>query len=264
MSIMDLFSGFRNGDSRVPNGASSATPGTQQAQQQQSQVQPQPGNIPQGSNQTQPGNTTVPATQTEVKSNTETKAESPLDKFGDIWNTKPSGQGETTPYFNIDRKKIQEAASTMNFTAGIAPEKLKAIAAGGEDAVKALAEIVNQVGQNVYENSALATTALIEKSLGTAGERFNSSLESKFKSFQSTQSLAAENPALRDPKFAPIVDSFRDRAITKFPNASAAEINGYTNEFFNEFIGALQAPEVAKKTQAQQSQGIDWDKWLTS
>src|ERR1700748_366834 len=195
MSIMDIFSGFRNGDSKVPNGSSVAQPGTAASQQQhqrpQTQVQPQPGNIPQGSNQTQPNNTTVPATQATPQANV--TVESPLDKFGDIWNTKPNGQGENTPYFNIDQKKIQEAAGTMNFTAGIAPEKLKAIAAGGEDAVKALAEIVNQVGQNVYANSAIATTALIEKSLGTAGERFNSSLESKFKSFQSTQSLAQEN-----------------------------------------------------------------------
>lgn len=262
MGVLDIFRSFQSGDSKVPNGASNAPAGSPAAQQQQQQVQSAqsvPGNIPPGSGQTVPGNPTAPVVTPPAIPN---NPESPLDKFGDIWNTKPNGQGANTPYFNIDQAKVREAAATMDFTSGMDPEKLKAIVAGGEGAVAALASIVNTVGQNVYGNSAIATTQLIEKSLGLAEGKFNSSLEGKLKSFQSTQSFAQENPALRDPKFAPVVDSFRERAITKFPNASPTEINQYVNEYFNGFVKAIQSPELAKQQKDQADRGTDWDSWV--
>lgn len=248
MGIMDIFSGITGGS------AAPAAP----APNTNANNQPQPGNIPPGAGSTNPNNPTVPA-------GTENKEGAPLDQFADLWKNEPASEGreQNTGLFNIDPKKMFEAAGKIDFAKMIKPEQLQAIAQGGDAAVQAFAQAMNGVAQGVYAQSAFATTKIVEQALGKAKQQYNSELPSLIKKHQVSDNLRAENPIFANPAIQPIISALEAQLTVKFPNATASEITGMAKQYV-EAVGSSFAPKPA----APENDGkagantTDWDKFL--
>lgn len=256
MGIMDMFRSAPQVQAQVSAQNTNQFPGTGQ-----------PGNIP-------PQNTPVTAVSSRTDPNGTVPAnasadpatlQTPLDKFNDLFKIDPNAnpQNSNTPIFNIDPQKMMEAAGKVNFAQVVTPESLQAIQGGGEAAATAFAEALNKVAQQVYAQSAIASTQLIEKALGKARENFTAEIPSLIKAQNLTESLRNENPAFAHPAAQPVVSMIQENLRLKNPNATVQELQDLTRQYFNTLGAAFAQQPIATSTQSK-SDEIDWENFLTN
>lgn len=191
------------------------------------------------------------------------EAVSPLQDFADLWQAPdPASTPKSVPLFNLDAKKLQEAAGKINFSQVLTKEDMTAIAAGGEGAVTAFQNSMNRVAQATFAQSAATTTKLIEQAL----TRNTSDLESRIPSLIKKQSVSEanklENPLFSNPATAPIMSALEQQFQTKYPNATAAEITAHTKNYLEEFVGLATAPANAAAAAKKAKSEPDWTSFL--
>jgi hypothetical protein len=213
---------------------------------------------PQQSAQTAP-NGTVPA------GGNEPPVKSPEDKFEKLWETTPTdpnvaqggvGENPLTP------EKMLEAAGKIDFKRVLDPESLRKIAAGGDEAVAAMAELLNKTAQTVYGQSTVVAQKLIETQVQKARDEFTSQLPSLVKKQTMQESLLAENPAFKKPSVAPVVTAIQNQLAAKYPNATAAELNQLAKEYLKAAAEDFNPTPKQEPTAAER--GVDWDQWVES
>lgn len=187
-------------------------------------------------------------------------AQPPEDKFAKLWETEPSSpNGQNQPNDNaLTPEKMLEAASKVDFTKVLDQASLQKIAAGGEEAVAAMAMLLNKTAQSVYGQSTVVAQKLIESQLAAAREDFAKQLPSMVKRQNMQESLLADNPAFKKPSVAPVVSAIQSQLASKFPNASAAELNEMAREYMREAAQAF-SPTPAPSKKSAKSDDIDWD-----
>ena len=227
-----------------------------------------PGNIPQSA-----ANASLPATPgTDANGlipaeGVNTPSANPLDAHKNLWDTPTNADGTpivpaSTELFTVDAKQLQEAAGKIDFGKSIKPEQLAAITAGGEGATKALVEIINSTSQQVYAQSAYATTKIVEDGIKRSSEASEKMLAEKIKGLNLSESLVQENPAFSHPAAAPILSGIQTQIALKFPNASAAELKQMALEYLGNFATAIQAPGKAKAVSKSASKEMDWSAFI--
>jgi hypothetical protein len=189
---------------------------------------------------------------------------SPLDQFSELWqpNANPT---EQQPLINVDPKALAEAARKTDFTKMIAPEHLQAISQGGEAAVQAFAQAMNQVGQGVYAQAAFASTKITEQAIAKAMERFQNEIPAHVKRLNVSESLRSENPALSHPAAAPLLGALEQTLSMKHPNASSSELTQMAKQYLSAFAGAANAPQTAADAaaaSAKDPKATDWAGFL--
>jgi len=211
-------------------------------------------------------NPAVPnATNTPVipSASTENAIASPLEGFADLWQTPdPSTKAQNTPLFTMDPKKLQEAASKINFGQVISKEALAAIAAGGEGAVTAFQDSITKVAQATFAQSTATTAKLIEQAM----TRNNSDMDSRIPDLIKKQTVSelnrAENPLFSNPATAPIMSALEQQFTAKYPNATAAQIQEHTRNYLEEFITLANSPKAAKEAATKSKGEPDWSQFL--
>jgi hypothetical protein len=255
MGIMDFFTGGGNNQNQNQ-------PQQNQPQQNQQNQQQTPGNIPQNSPTNSPadGNTAANGL---VPPNTDKSSESPLDQYADLWKNDPSSGDATPPgvFGNVDPQKFMEAAARVDFSKSIPQEQLQAIAAGGEGAMQAFASALNTVSQNVYAQSAFASTKIVEQAMARAKESFMSELPQHIKKQSVSDSLRAENPIFLNPAVQPIISALEAQLTVKFPNASASELQTMAKQYV-EALGTSFAPKPKENPQTSGRAETDWNSFL--
>lgn len=251
MSIFATLFGNNNQQQAAPQAA--PTPGQLPATPTM-QTAASPGTAPNG---VVPN--TVPSPENENKD--------PLDQFKDIWQpTKEQTEGPA-PLLNVDPKSLAEVSKRTDFTKLIQPEQLTAIAAGGEEAVKAFASAMNRVAQGVYAQSSFAATKIAEAAVTKAKEQWEAELPQHVKRQTVSETLRTENPALSHPAAAPLLNAIEAQITQKHPNASSAEITAMANNYLSEFAKAVNAPQLKRDQQAaasKQADGeTDWSSYLS-
>lgn len=251
MSIMDLFRNI------APVAAPAPAPAA-----------PTPGNIPANAAVTSATantpatapNGTVPA----AAGNTNEPAKSGLDQFADLFNTDPNAQQQGQPLFNVSHEKMMEAARKQNFTAGIAPELLAKVTAGGAEAAQAMVDIMNIVAQNSYAQSAFAGTRLIEGALDKSNFARQSDIDTRIKTVTVNNNLTQDNPVFAHPAAQPLLKSVQDQLMVKYPNATPTELTQMAQTYLTDFVKAAQGPQLAQEQQQQQkaAAGDDWSKFF--
>jgi len=228
---------------------------------------PNPGVGLQGtqSSPTTAPNGTVPAQDPNANPGNPGTAQSPLDAFKDIWET-PANQdpNANAPMFaNLDPQKLMESAKKVNFAQVLTPETMAKITAGGSDAAQAFAESMNLVAQQVYAQSALATTKIVEQALTKSNERRDAELPNLVKKFSANENLLTENPILSNPALKPLVGALQEQAVRKFPNATTAEIQAQVLGYLNA-VGASFAPVTPQAAAATKAAALetDWSNWV--
>lgn len=251
--------------------------GSQPQQQAQVAGNPgagQPGNIPPQAGATDNSNSTLPpGTVAAANQNTGTpesgasnnQAAAPLAEFADLWKpVTTEGAAQDTSFLgNVDPAKVMEAASKTNFSQVLSQDALAKITQGGPEAVAAFADAMNKVAQNVYAQSAIATTKIVEQGLAKAQGKFSADLPQQIKRHTVTDNLRQDNPAFNNPAVAPLISAMEQQFTLKYPNSSASEITAMAKNYVAG-VGGLFAPQQQTQTpqQKQASAGEDWSSWI--
>jgi hypothetical protein len=262
MDIMSLFRGA------TPQPAATPAPATQGGPTQVANPgQPLPGT--QASSATAPNGVVPTQGATGLEGITPNPAQptSPLDTFKDIWQTPANSQGNPSPamFANVDQAKLMDSARKVDFAKAVTPEQLQAIGAGGEGAVQAFAQAMNNVAQTVYAQSAFATTKIVDQALAKAQESFDARLPSMVKKFSVNENLQTENPLLSNPALTPLVSALSEQLVRKNPNATSSEIQQQVNDYFAALgtTFAPKAPETpASRAAARAAKQEDWSAFL--
>lgn len=260
---MDMFhNAFGSG--RAPNGPA-ATPANQPTPQ---------GNIPADAAAKLAGNGVTPQNQDVPQTNNgsaEAQSASPLDAFKDLWQpaaTPKDAQGNPVPaskgMFNLDPAKIMETAGKINFKQSVSKDQLAAITAGGPDAMNALLDVINKVGQDAYAHSVQTNAQLMEAGFGKARTDFTAELPNHIKNYGVSRELSRENPAFAHPAAQPIIDAVKTQMMQKFPGASESEVAQKAREFVEGFANAAIPPKTDASSQQNKSSNTDWDAWVQS
>lgn len=257
-ATMKALFGGNSGATSQPPANPNASPGNQREQQQQN-ANKVAGNTPAGEQSVL------------EKAGTEEAPVNPMDKFKEIWQPNTDKDGKVIaakgrePAFNIDPAKIFEFAGKMDFKKFVKPETLKAIATGGEEGVAAFAQAIQDLGSNTYASSLTASAQLTQKALERQKEQFEASLPELFKKFSLRENLSQKNPALNHPAAKPIIEALQSVMASKYPDASAADLQNTAEEFLAAFASSLSGKSNTDEEEAGGKGGKkeeDWGKFL--
>jgi hypothetical protein len=193
--------------------------------------------------------------------------ETPFDNFKDIWQTPKNAQPDNSgPMFaNVDPKKLLESARNVDFSKTITPASLQAIAAGGEGAMKAFTESMNQVAQQVYAQSAFAATKIVDEAMTRNKASFDAQLPTMIKRHSVNEGLTSTNPLLSNPAIVPLVEALQSQLVLKNPNASSAELQTQVMDYLSA-LGTAFAPKAPETPQsraaASAAKSDDWSSFL--
>lgn len=227
---------------------------------------------------TQATSTDTQAKPTEVSSNNTTPSEenkSPLDPFKTLFDNSKQ-ESETpdpgAPIFNIDANKLSESIGKMDFTSVLDPELASKVAAGGEDAVKAMAANMNKLAQAMLAQSITVTSKMIDAANGKALERMQSYIPDSIRKTTLQESILEDNPAFKHPAVQPLVQSVADMFASKHKEASPNEIKQMTMKYLtavSEMVNGGDTKEdysssvkPNKPTTKTKPKEMDWGAWM--
>jgi len=250
MSMFNLFGSN-------PASAPATTPATPVAAAPAQNPTAEPGNMPAAGDpnaQAPTGDTPAPAA-TPVKDDN-----SPLAEFTDLWDTVPNKAEGDTPPAQLDPTKLKEVIAKADFSAVITPENLAAITAGGDDATKAFSSSMNQVAQQVMNQSLLASNKMIEQAVDKVNSAWESKLPQLLKKQSLNESLVSSDPLFKNPAIKPIMEATQQQLASKYPNATVAELATMTQDYIKA-MGEAFAPKPAAK-EGGTTPETDWDMFM--
>lgn len=244
-SIMDLFRG------KTPDQPTPAPQGGQQ--QTQTEQVPTPGQ------QAQPN----PA-------GADGQPAQGLEKFKDLFTPLTPEQLAQQQDFNPDQmfaslnpEAVQKAVSQVNFANGVSADDMAAVAAGGNEAVAALARIMNTVGQNSMAQGLMGSAELVKQALKQANSGLDQRLGKAAKQQMVQEAIFRENPALRSPAAKPIVDALQHAISLKNPSATPQELQEAATEYLAQFAAVAAGKQPNAQADADKDEGLDWLKHFT-
>ncbi|MAP95966.1 MAG: hypothetical protein CMK07_13545 [Ponticaulis sp.] len=238
----------------------------QQAQQQpapQQQQQPAaaaPGNLPADAGDVNNGNEggepngTVPPAATD-----EGKSDDPLDTFKDLWENS-SNEPNELKLTEFSKEDLIKAAQKVNFSDSLNQDLIKQVAAGGEEAVSAMSQLLNTFGQQLLAHSAGVSSQLSKRNITEAVGGVNPKIEQAIRNYTSQNDLSASHKQLQHPSVKPVADAVRQQLLSKYPDASPNEISDMTVNYLEQ-MGTITKPAP---TPAPTSENLDWDSWIES
>ena len=189
--------------------------------------------------------TTAPAKQ-EAQGKKEA-APAPLANFAGIYEalakaqTASAGKG-TMP--TLDAKQLGEALAKQQIAPALNAEQMEAIKNGGDEALIALNQIMNQTAQSAVMQSILANQRMAEAANTVAQESVLNQLPQLIRDQQFQQQLFATMPNLNNPAVAPLVEQVRAGIAASNPNLTPEELTAQAQEFFSG-LSSLVAPAPA-------------------
>lgn len=244
MSVFDLFT----------------KPAPQQQQQQVQQTNQQQVSQHAENNPTVPNSTNTP---TQTPSAGEPNPQSPNAQFQELWtigNQQPNQQ----PNFQINPEQLQKTAGQLNFAKSVNPEDLAKVAAGGEEAVNAMVNILNTVGREVFSVNAHFASNMTEAGYQNAQKAISTGLPTLVNKQLSQNELFASNAKLRDPALQPLVRAIQSQITEKYPNATPSEVNSMVNDYFTKTVAGAFAPAQSQQAdQNSQNSNYDFSSFLT-
>lgn len=191
---------------------------------------------------------------------------SPLDQFTKMWDTPLTSDGKPAPMpvdplrapiVNFDPTKITESANKMDFASSVNPE-LVAKALSGDTA--AFSDVINQAIRNAVVGMTLSNGQLLNNAINTNNERITSQLPTHIKQVQLRESTE-ENSVFNHPAAQPLVQSLKQLAFAKDPNASVADINDQISKYLTGFAAAVVDAQPQNVQQRQQTAAAETD-WM--
>lgn len=274
--------------------------GQQQGNQQQTNVTPQGvensnmGMNPQGmqgGNMTQPGGNQQGNQQqsNQQQNNQGGQGRDPMHDWGKLWDNgsneqnqqnqnQQQSQNQQSPgkkgYVpQIDPKVLQDTISKFDVVGQVmTPELRTAIVGGGEQAVAAMGQLINGAIQQSMKVMWNASNNMMTKSFEAAEAGFLQQVPDHVRDFMSFNNLASSNPLMKNPNYAPLVDSVRQQIQMKYPKATADQIQAATTKYFDDMYADMNGTRQQQQQQNQQqtndqklrqgSADADWAAWI--
>ena len=216
-------------------------------------------------NPTVPGNTTPAATPGNMPAAADKPAgeASPLEQFSKLWETAPAaGTSPTfTPDFTFDPSKVGEAAAKLDFKKVIDPAQAKAALAGD---MNAFMEVLNKVAQAGFGQAVTASGLMSQEAAKRTGAATEKALP-EFMRRQAATSGVQENPFFTNPAVAPVMTTIQSQIAATYPNATAAELQKYTQEYFGQMAEAYAAStgqSLAASPVSKTPKGENWENYF--
>jgi hypothetical protein len=188
---------------------------------------------------------------------------SPLADFKDLWQPTPTDPNAPKPQSTgVDASKLMEAASKVDFSKVLDQESLAKIAAGGQDAVVALSTLLNKTAQQVYGQSMVVTSKIVDQAVQEATARFAASVPSLVRSQNVNENLFAKNPAFNNPAVAPVVQAIQTQLAEKYPKASSAELTEMAQKVLSGAAEIFAPPQKASSAKPNGRADEDWSAYL--
>lgn len=188
--------------------------------------------------------------------------QSPDDKFAKLWEPSVPPKEDPNAPKPLSAQAMMEAAGKVDFTKVLNPEDLAAISKGGDDAVKALAVLLNKTAQTVYGQSLVVANELVDRKVQEAEATFASRVPGLVKQSAAGEQLLQNNPALKDPAVAPVVAAIQKQLMTRYPSASATELQQLAAEYFSSAAKKF-APAPKETAPAESADNFNWEEWAT-
>jgi hypothetical protein len=175
------------------------------------------------------------------------EAPAPLANFAGIYEalakaqTANAGKGVMP---TLDAKQLGEALAKQQIAPAMSAAQMEAIKNGGEEAVAAVAQIMNQTAQSSVMQSILATQRMAEAANTVAQESVLNQLPQLIRDQQFQQQLFATMPNLNNPAVAPLVEQVRAGIAASNPNLTPEQLTAQAQEFFTG-LSSLVAPATA-------------------
>lgn len=196
-----------------------------------------------------------------------TENKDPFADFQDIWSapdpTKVSvPKPLDAPIFDpIDPKKLTDTLGTVDFSKAVPPELISAISAGGEEAAKALPQIMNAVARQTMAHSTMATNAMFEGAFREFAQRMEAKLERSYMERSTDEQVFNDNPMLRNPAVRPMIMALRSQMVAQHPNATKAEIAEKMQTYLKNFAQAFTPTNGPAPAPAPAA--MNWEEWLS-
>jgi hypothetical protein len=255
MSIMDkIFGRAATQQQPVPNQMPQQTPtnNLQQPPNQGTQQTPQTD-----------ANGLVPKQDMSQEDGKGNKQESPMEKFGELWQPpKPDESNKTPENSGFSPEKMMEAAGKVDFSKVLNQEELQKISAGGPDAVTALVNALNKTAQTVFGQSTVVAQKLADKAVADAREEMMAQLPSMVRKQTLNDNLFTQNPAFANPAVAPVIQALQTQLAEKYPKATTAELQTMAQEYLSGVAGIISPPKQTSGTKSTKETSEDWSKYF--
>lgn len=191
---------------------------------------------------------------------------SPLDQYKDLWQppaVDPNAAAAAAQ--QVDPQKLMEAARKVDFSSALNQETLAKVAAGGDEAIKALLESFNSFGQQVYGQSAVTTARIVEQAVSQARDQFISEIPNVINRQGARAKVFDDNPAFKHPAIAPMIEAQVQQLSMKFPKASPAELTSMAKDHLQAMAALIAPPKADASAQGKTSEkDVDWDLYMSS
>jgi hypothetical protein len=191
---------------------------------------------------------------------------SPTEAYKTLWDPIKTEEGQQEQQSSgLTPEKMLEAASKVDFRKVLDPESLAKIKNGGDDAVAALADLLNKQGQTVYGQSLVVAQKLVEKAVSDAEAKFSKQIPDFVRGQSAREALISQNSAFKDPAVAPVVAAIQSQLQLKYPTATASELAQMAQDYFKTAASVLTSDPKAAKAAAEKqaaAAGDDWEAWI--
>lgn len=192
-----------------------------------------------------------------------------LDRFKDLWQTPVKKEGEEDTFdpsnlFDLDPAKLQAGLKGFDTTKGISPDDLKAIAAGGEDAIAALGRVLNASSQATLQAAITAAGGMTQSAISRSIPSLDGKIKSTVRDTSIGTHLRTASPLMKNEAAKPMLSALATQFAGKHPDASPEEIVAMVDDYMitlSESMG-MQRPGATSK-QMKASEEKDWGKWFT-
>jgi len=186
---------------------------------------------------------------------------SPMDKYNELWQPDKDAKPDTPFSFNSDPAKLLDTAKTVDFTKIVSPEVMATINKGGPEAQQAMMQAMNNMTQLAFAQSSHAAAKITENALQAQEARFKEMLPNLIKQHTVIDNLKQNNPLMNDPSMAPMIGALQHQFTTKYPQATAEQINQHVNEYLTMAKNKIQGLEPVKVDKSKRNE-TDWSVFL--
>jgi len=185
---------------------------------------------------------------------------SPLAPFKDLWQTATNVDNKNNNLNEpvvLNAEDVAKAMGNADFSAALNPSRLNAIAAGGQEAQKAFQEALTDVARQVLTQATLVNNRLTNDAIVKALAAQEAKLPAMLRTQSAANHLKDTNPIFSNPAIQPVIEATQQQLLSKFPNATPAEITAMTNNYILA-MGEAFAPKPATPV----SKDTDWENFI--
>lgn len=194
-----------------------------------------------------PAEPAAPAGSATPEQTSDTKVD-PLDSFSKLWET-PQNQNKPDDLFKVNSEDLDKAVSGFNFTQDPAFADMSKKALEGDSA--ALNSLLNSTGQRITKTILTMVPHIIQAAVDKRVNALDSSLPTKIKEIQASDSLRSDDARFNHPSVAPVFQAIQKQFMVANPNASASEINTLVKDYI------IKMSSVVSPTQSSESKKED-------